>query len=44
MTPRTTTDMAHAYQLQGENPPDTSIADIRQQIAVELDPYGRVLP
>jgi len=36
--------MAHAYKLQGENPTDTSIADIRQQVALELDPYERVLP
>jgi len=36
--------MAHAYQLRGGDPTDTSIADIRQQVAVELDPYGRVLP
>jgi hypothetical protein len=36
--------MAHAYQLGGEDPTDTSIADIRQQVALELDPYERVLP
>jgi len=36
--------MAHAYQLRGEDPADTSIADIRQQVALELDPYERVLP
>ncbi len=36
--------MAHAYQLRGEHPPDTSVADIRQQVALELDPYERVLP
>jgi len=36
--------MAHAYQLRGEAPADTSIADIRQQLALELDPYERVLP
>jgi len=36
--------MAHAYQLRGENPPDTSVADIRQQVALELDPCERVLP
>jgi hypothetical protein len=36
--------MAHAYQLRGEGPADTSIADIRQQVALELDPYKRVLP
>jgi len=36
--------MAHAYQLRGEDPTGTSIADIRQQVALELDPYERVLP
>jgi hypothetical protein len=36
--------MAHAYQLQGENPTGTSIATIRQQVALELGPYERVLP
>jgi len=36
--------MAHAYRLQGEDPTDTSIADIRQQVALELDPNERVLP
>jgi len=36
--------MAHAYQLRGENPANTSIADIRQQVVLELDPYERVLP
>jgi len=36
--------MAHAYQLWGEDPAHTSIADIRQQVALELDPYERVLP
>jgi len=36
--------MAHAYQLRGENPTDASIADIRQQVALALDPYERVLP
>jgi len=36
--------MAHAYQLRGEDPADTSIATIRQQVALELDPYERVLP
>jgi len=36
--------MAHAYQLRGKNPADTSIATIRQQVALELDPYERVLP
>jgi len=36
--------MAHAYQLRGENPSGTSIANIRQQVALELDPYERVLP
>jgi hypothetical protein len=36
--------MAHAYQLRGEDPADTSIADIRQQVALALDPYERVLP
>jgi hypothetical protein len=36
--------MAHAYQLHGENPSDTSVETIRQQVAAELDPYERVLP
>jgi len=36
--------MAHAYQLRGEGPSDTSIADIRRQVALEPDPYERVLP
>jgi hypothetical protein len=36
--------MAHAYQLRGESPTDPSIANIRQQVALELDPYERVLP
>jgi hypothetical protein len=36
--------MAHAYQLQGENPPDTSIADIRQQVVGAVAPYERVSP
>jgi hypothetical protein len=36
--------MAHAYQLRGEGLTGTSIADIRQQVALELDRYERVLP
>jgi len=36
--------MAHAYQLRGEDPTGTSVADIRQQVALELDSYERVLP
>jgi len=36
--------MAHSYQLRGEHPADRSVADIRQQVALELDPYERVLP
>jgi len=36
--------MTHAYRQRGEDPTGTSVADIRQRVALELDPYERVLP